>query len=120
MGSKMCFALPALDDMLRGGLRRGSVTMLLGSSGSGKTLLGMQFLSAGVNQGERAVYFGFFEHPDAILAKCQRVGIGGLKEGIERGDAQIVWHRPVEGVIDELGESLIRNHTTAKASPLAD
>ena len=81
--------------------------MLLGSSGSGKTLLGMQFLSAGVKQGERAVYFGFFEHPDAILAKCQRVGIGGLKEGIERGDAQIVWHRPVEGVIDELGESLI-------------
>ena len=106
-GGKMGFALPTLDAMLRGGLRQGSVTMLLGSSGSGKTLLGMQFLSAGVKQGERAVYFGFFEHPDAILAKCQRVGIGGLKEGIERGDAQIVWHRPVEGVIDELGESLI-------------
>jgi circadian clock protein KaiC len=106
-GAKMGFALPALDDMLRGGLRQGSVTMLLGSSGSGKTLLGMQFLSAGVKQGERAVYFGFFEHPDAILAKCQRVGIGGLRDGIERGDAQIVWHRPVEGVIDELGESLI-------------
>ena len=23
-------------------------------------------------------YFGFYEHPEAILAKCQRVGIGGL------------------------------------------
>jgi circadian clock protein KaiC len=106
-GAKMGFALPELDDMLRGGLRQGSVTMLLGSSGSGKTLLGMQFLSAGIKQGERAVYFGFFEYPDAILAKCQRVGIGGLTEGIERGQAEIVWHRPVEGVIDELGESLI-------------
>jgi circadian clock protein KaiC len=106
-GDKMGFALPELDDMLRGGLLPGSVTMLLGSSGSGKTLLGMQFLSAGIKQGERTVYFGFSEHPDAILAKCHRVGIGDLREGVESGQAQIVWHRPVEGVIDELGESLI-------------
>ena len=54
------------------------------------------------------MYFGFYERPEAILAKCQRVGIGGLKEGVERGLAQLVWHRPVEGVIDELGESLIQ------------
>ena len=80
--------------------------MLLGSSGSGKTLLGMQFLSEGVRRGEPGVYFGFYERPEAILAKCQRVGIGGLKEGVERGLAEVVWHRPVEGVIDELGEKL--------------
>jgi circadian clock protein KaiC len=104
---KLAFGLPELDGMLRGGLRQGSITMLLGSSGSGKTLLGMQFLSTGVRQDERCLYFGFYEHPEAILAKCQRVGIGGLKEGVERGLARIVWHRPVEGVIDELGESLL-------------
>ena len=51
--------------MLRGGLRAGSITMLLGSSGSGKTLLGMQFLSEGLKRGERGVYFGFYEHPEA-------------------------------------------------------
>ena len=107
LGAKLGFGLPELDTMLRGGLRAGSITMLLGSSGSGKTLMGMQFLSTGIKNGERAVYFGFFEHPDAILAKCQRVGIGGLKEGVERGTLAMVWHRPVEGVIDELGESLI-------------
>jgi circadian clock protein KaiC len=108
-GSKVAFGLPELDGMLRGGLRPRSITMLLGSSGSGKTLLGMQFLSTGLNQGERALYFGFYERPDAILAKCERVGIGGLKEGVERGTAAVVWHRPVEGVIDELGESLINS-----------
>jgi circadian clock protein KaiC len=93
--------------MLRGGLRAGSITMLLGSSGSGKTLMGMQFLSEGLKRGERGVFFGFYEHPDAVLAKCQRVGIGGLKEAVQRGNVEIVWHRPVEGVLDELGESLI-------------
>ncbi len=106
-GPKLGFGLPELDRMLRGGVRSGSITMLLGSSGSGKTLLGMQFLSEGLKHHQRGVYFGFFEHPDAVLAKCQRIGIGGLKEGVERGDLLIVWHRPVEGVIDELGESLL-------------
>jgi circadian clock protein KaiC len=107
LGSKMAFGVKELDEMLRGGLRSGSVTMLLGSSGSGKTLLGMQFLADGIKRGERGLYFGFYEHPAAILAKCQRVGIGGLKEGVERGTMQFVWHRPIEGVIDELGQSLI-------------
>jgi circadian clock protein KaiC len=105
-GPKLAFGIPELDKMLLGGVRPGSITMLLGSSGSGKTLLGMQFLSEGLKRGERGLYFGFYERPEAVLAKCQRVGIGGLREGVERGHAQIVWHRPVEGVIDELGNSL--------------
>jgi circadian clock protein KaiC len=107
VGPKVPFGLDEFDEMLRGGVRPGSITMLLGSSGSGKTLMGMQFLAEGVRRGERVVYFGFYERPEAILAKCQRVGIGGLKEGVERGLAQLVWHRPVEGVVDELGESLL-------------
>jgi len=115
LGPKLPFGLDALDEMLRGGLRPGSITMLLGSSGSGKTLLGMQFLSEGIKRGERVVYFGFYERPEAILAKCQRVGIGGLKEGVENGLAHMVWHRPVEGVIDELGDSLI--HTVRTVRP---
>lgn len=107
-GPKLAFGVPDFDQMLKGGVRPGSITMLLGSSGSGKTLLGMQFLSEGVRRGERVLYFGFYERPEAILAKCQRVGIGGLKEGVDRGLARLMWHRPVEGVLDELGESLIQ------------
>ena len=106
-GPKVPLGVATLDQMLRGGVRTGSITMLLGSSGAGKTLLGMQFLAEGVRQDERVVYFGFYERPEAILEKCQRVGIGGLKEGVENGLARMVWHRPVEGVIDELGESLM-------------
>ena len=117
-GAKLGFGVSELDDMLRGGVRAGSVTMLLGPSGAGKTVLGMQFLSEGVKRGERAVYFGFYERPEAILAKCQRIGIGGLQEGIERGTAEIVWHRPVEGIVDELGESLIETVKRTRADRL--
>ena len=115
---KLPFGLGELDTMLRGGVHAGSITMLLGSSGSGKTLVGMQFLSEGIKRGERVVYFGFYERPEAILAKCQRVGIGGLKEGVERGLAQFVWHKPIEGVIDELGESLLRTVQTFRPTRL--
>lgn len=106
-GPKLGFGLPELDAMLHGGVRQGSLTMLVGSSGSGKTLFGMQFLAEGIRRGERGVYFGFYERPQAILEKCRRVGIGGIKEGVERGDAEVLWHRPVEGIVDELGASLI-------------
>jgi circadian clock protein KaiC len=116
--AKLAFGVRELDDMLRGGLRPGSITMLLGSSGSGKTVLGMQFISEGIKRRERAVYFGFYERPESILAKCQRVGIGGLREGVEEGLAQILWHRPVEGVIDELGESLIETVRKTRAQRL--
>ena len=105
-GGKIGFGISELDLMLRGGVRSGSITMLLGSSGSGKTLFGMQFLAEGLKRGERGLFFGFFEQPDAIMAKCQRVGINGIKEGVDNGLARVVWHRPIEGVIDEIGESL--------------
>ena len=105
-GAKMGFGIPELDTMLRGGVRSGSITMLLGSSGSGKTVFGMQFLAEGLKRGERGLFFGFFEHPDAIVAKCQRVGINGIKDGIDSGLARVMWHRPIEGVIDEIGDSL--------------
>jgi circadian clock protein KaiC len=117
-GPKMPLGVATLDEMLHGGVRIGSVTMLLGSSGSGKTLLGMQFLSEGVRRGERVVYFGFYERPDALLAKCQRVGIGGLKEGVEQGLVRMVWHRPVEGVLDEIGESLIQTVSSVRPQRL--
>jgi circadian clock protein KaiC len=114
LGPKLAFGIPEFDEMLRGGVRSGSITMMLGSSGSGKTLFGMQFLAEGVKRGERGLYFGFFEHPDAITAKCRRVGIGGIQDGLENGLMRFIWHRPIEGVVDELGESLFEAVRTFK------
>ena len=44
---KLGFGLRELDGMLRGGVRPGSITMLLGSSGAARPCSGMQFLSEG-------------------------------------------------------------------------
>ena len=78
----------------------------------------MQFLAEGLKRNEPGVYFGFYEHPDTILAKCQRIGIGGIREGVQRGIGRVVWHRPVEGIVDELGESVIESVRSVGATRL--
>ncbi len=44
--------LPELDEMLRGGLNRGTVTFLAGSPGAGKTLTALHYIMAGAAAGE--------------------------------------------------------------------
>ena len=47
---------PGLDDILNGGLPGGRVHLAQGGPGTGKTTLGLQFLRAGAQQGERVLY----------------------------------------------------------------
>jgi circadian clock protein KaiC len=52
--------VPGLDQITGGGLPRGRVTLVAGSAGAGKTLLGMNFLVAGARQyGDPAVLMTF-------------------------------------------------------------
>src|SRR5687768_1544613 len=45
--------VPALDDALGGGLRPGTLTVIVGATGIGKTQLGLQFAQAGQTQENR-------------------------------------------------------------------
>jgi len=105
---RLPFDIAGLDDMIGGGLPHSSVTAMVGPSGSGKTLLGMHFLNAGLERGERCVYFGFFERPAALIEKSRRLGMG-FEAAQADGRLQIHWNRPVEGIIDELADRLIRD-----------
>ncbi|HEX2350685.1 MAG TPA: ATPase domain-containing protein, partial [Ktedonobacterales bacterium] len=55
------FDLPELDEMLAGGIPRGTCTLLAGSLGTGKTFLAMAYALAAVRAGESTVYLGFRE-----------------------------------------------------------
>jgi circadian clock protein KaiC len=50
-----------LDIQLGGGIPTGSTVLMVGSSGSGKTTMCMQFLINGAQQGERGVFFTITE-----------------------------------------------------------
>ena len=50
--------VPGLDDCLGGGLLPGTLTVIVGATGVGKTQLGLQFANAGASQeGNRGVVF---------------------------------------------------------------
>ena len=54
--------VPGLDDLIEGGLPRGSITTLSGDTGCGKTTFGVQFLYAGASKyEENGLYISFDE-----------------------------------------------------------
>ena len=58
--------IPRLDEMLGGGLIPGTLTVVMGATGIGKTQLGLQFANAGLSQdGERGILFDMTSRGDA-------------------------------------------------------
>jgi len=55
-----------LDEILEGGFPRARTILLVGSPGSGKTILAIQFLRAGALKGERSIYVTFDERPEQV------------------------------------------------------
>lgn len=61
--------ITGLDEVTGGGLPRGRPTLICGSAGSGKTLLGMEFLVRGAAQFDEPGVFMAFEETVSDLAK---------------------------------------------------
>jgi len=59
--------VPGLDDLIEGGLKRGSVVTLSGDAGSGKTTLAMQFLYNGIKKFSEPGVFVSMEQSKASL-----------------------------------------------------
>lgn len=95
---------PSLDALIQGGLPQGSVTLLAGPTGAGKTTLGLHFLSLGSVE-EPALHFGFFETPARLLMKATSLGIQ-LPKDIP-GAFEIVWNPLAENLLDKLAYQLL-------------
>jgi circadian clock protein KaiC len=84
-----------LDDMLGGGFPRGSSSVVQGGTGTGKTLLGLQFLLEGARRGEPGVHFMLEETPDQLRGIAR--GLGWDLAAVEqRGLLTLSYVSPVE------------------------
>jgi len=83
------------DEMLGGGLPRSSATVVQGGTGTGKTLLGMQFLLDGAKRGEPGIHFGLEETPEQLRAGAQTFG-RELEELERRKLLTLAYVSPVE------------------------
>jgi circadian clock protein KaiC len=82
---RVATGVPGLDAMLAGGLPHASATVLQGGTGTGKTLLGLQFLLEGARRKEPGILFTLEETPDQLRDVAQAFGwdLGPLeKQGL--------------------------------------
>jgi len=65
----------ALNELLGGGVERGSSVLILGPAGTGKSLLALTFVVGAVNRGERAAMFVFDEELGLLFERAKGLGI---------------------------------------------
>lgn len=63
-----------LDDVLNGGLPTGRTTCINGMAGSGKTMLGLEFLYRGALNGEPGIFIGFEESIKQLQENAATMG----------------------------------------------
>jgi circadian clock protein KaiC len=84
-----------LDRLLRGGVPRASATIVVGGTGTGKTVLGLTFLVEGARRGEPGVLLALEETPDQVRSTA--LGFGwDLAQLEEQGLLRIFYSSPVE------------------------
>lgn len=66
--------IAGLDEVLQGGLPRDRTTIVGGGPGTGKTLLGLEFVYRGALAGEPGVLITFEERPDALRRNARTLG----------------------------------------------
>jgi KaiC/GvpD/RAD55 family RecA-like ATPase len=64
-----------LDQLIEGGLNEKSTIVIVGSSGTGKTTFGVQFLMHGIENGEQGLFVSLEESPEQIMKAAEAIGI---------------------------------------------
>ena len=105
--SRLSFTCPELSKMFGGGVPRGTGTILYGSTGTGKTMLGLDFISEGARQKETGLHFGFYENPERIVSMADRAGLK-MSHYVQKGLIEVLWQSPFENMLDALAPKLLQ------------
>ncbi len=103
MSKLVATGIAGLDEILAGGLRSGTCTLLEGIPGTGKTTVGLQFIHHGaLNENEAGLVITFEQFPEQMVADATRFGWD--LEALERdGLVRLICTSP-EVFLDQLGE----------------
>jgi circadian clock protein KaiC len=99
-GGRVSTGVPDLDEMMGGGIPAGDSVLLAGPTGTGKSILATQFISAGARQDEAGVLIVFEEHAKEYLARAEALNFG-LERMIEQGTLEVIYLRPLDLSPDE-------------------
>ncbi|WGV28370.1 ATPase domain-containing protein [Halotia branconii] len=92
--------IPEIDELLNGGIERGSITVLTGPSGVGKSTLGCQFMKEAAGRGERSVIYSFEESRETLLQRSRGINIA-VDVMLRQGTLSVVQIEPLRYSPDE-------------------
>ncbi len=90
---------PAIDKMMDGGIYKGSVTLVSGISGTGKTVLSVQFLTNAIAAGHKGLLVSLDEHPAQLIRNAKSLGFD-LQALVDAGKLFIHYESPLELELD--------------------
>lgn len=82
---KLKTGILGLDSLLDGGFNEHSATILVGSAGTGKTTMALQFLRKGLENGSDGIYITLEEAREQIMAEAKSMGWEDIDKYIEKG-----------------------------------
>ena len=97
--ARLSTGVQRLDEMLGGGIPTGYSVLVAGPSGSGKSVLAVQFIREGIRRGEAGVVAIFEQHVGDAAAHHSAIE---LEPAVRGGQVAIVQTRPLDLSIDEM------------------
>ena len=97
---RLTTGVPGLDKILGGGLFVGSTTLLVGSTGSGKTTMSLQFALEGIKHGDKVLYVNFQENPAQLRRAI--ANLSGDADSAQKKGLRLLYASPVELQIDSI------------------
>jgi len=105
--------VPTLDEMLGGGINRGTSTLMVGAPGTGKSSLAIQYAVAMAQRGERSSLFIFDEVLGTLRARAEGMGLP-ITKYIDDGLIQLRQVDPSElspgEFVHEIREAVTEHH----------
>lgn len=110
----LSWGLPKLDKLTNGGLERGTISLLTGPSGIGKTTVGMQFVKEAARRGERSATYTFDEPRATLLRRCEAIDTP-VMHMIDEGTLSVTYVEALQYSADEFA-NLVRRDVEQKGT----
>lgn len=91
--------IPGLDPIVNGGYFLGSTTVVAGMSGSGKSVMALQYIAEGARRNENSLLLSLDEQVPQILRNGVSIG-HDLQPAIDRGTVRLYYDPPQEIEVD--------------------
>lgn len=100
--------IEGVDNLLNGGIEKGTTSLIVGPTGAGKTNLGLQFAKEAALRNERSAVYTFEESKDLIVRRSENINTP-INDMIDAGYLNIVPVEPFSYSPDEFAKIVRRD-----------